>query len=779
MIQFRTANNLRIISVFLPLAVLLYNSMPAYSTGPFPPLARIFYTRYPDLPLNGYAGGKLGVLRPTFARSYLAVAYRYLDGKPLNSEERKSALDLWDFRLGLNEHSKAAAAVDAGLNVEKASKAWLAARRKVPGVKAIKSINVYGTYNHGIISNYLSCSSNAFVNAVSTLHNLIQTFGLKSRHVKDWVVAQDTVFSNLSADQHHEPTPDVIKIPQPLPTREKSALLKAARNYQIASANFYAQKYDKAETQFTAIAKDRQSPWRRIAPYLAVRAVIRKSSLQRSDKDGKLLHRAEMLLQKQLAGEKDMRTRKDITTLLRLVHCRQQRIGELSDSVAMPSGSQFGQHLDDYTLTLDAMLKYAGQSELKWTGIPGKVKTKEMTDWILAFQCPGIPAFAHCMERWQKTKSLPWLLATLSKAEPKDKGLAQLLEAANKVSFDSPAYLSISYHLVRLQSQIDKVAQARKRLQAIASKSGQLPLSTVNEFKELRARTADSVKDLVRDCVINPATIGVGESDLPLRNAKVCGTNSPQIFDSKTVDILNKNVPLSLFKKVASNPVLSARLRQEALANIWVRAVLLGDDSVSVSVSKQLMQQSPAFNPYLKSWLNAGSAAEKKYLSAYFILKFPGLRPYLTGGLPRPTPVNKIDTYQENWWKDAKGDPSMYEDYGDPDLHRGVEGPVRGDLPPLRPPAFLTSKERSRLAAEMKSLTAVSPAPNYLCAQIISWSKEKPNDPRVPEALHLAVVATRYGATDDGTSKYSKQAFQILHKKYPKNQWTKKTPYSF
>jgi hypothetical protein len=32
------------------------------------------------------------------------------------------------------------------------------------------------------------------------------------------------------------------------------------------------------------------------------------------------------------------------------------------------------------------------------------------------------------------------------------------------------------------------------------------------------------------------------------------------------------------------------------------------------------------------------------------------------------------------------------------------------------------------------------------------WDWERPNDPRVPEALHLAVRATRYGCTDDETS---------------------------
>jgi hypothetical protein len=49
----------------------------------------------------------------------------------------------------------------------------------------------------------------------------------------------------------------------------------------------------------------------------------------------------------------------------------------------------------------------------------------------------------------------------------------------------------------------------------------------------------------------------------------------------------------------------------------------------------------------------------------------------------------------------------------------------------------------------------------------------------VPEALHIAVTSTRYGCTDKDTGRWSKAAFQLLHKRYPKSEWAKKTPYWF
>jgi hypothetical protein len=62
---------------------------------------------------------------------------------------------------------------------------------------------------------------------------------------------------------------------------------------------------------------------------------------------------------------------------------------------------------------------------------------------------------------------------------------------------------------------------------------------------------------------------------------------------------------------------------------------------------------------------------------------------------------------------------------------------------------------------------------------VVAWATRNPSDPRVPEALHLAVNATRYGCTDKQTGKWSKAAYDFLHRRYPNNAWTKRTPYWF
>jgi hypothetical protein len=49
---------------------------------------------HPDLPLTSYAQGQLGIL-PTYAQSYLYVAYRYLIGMGFDPEEQAALLALW------------------------------------------------------------------------------------------------------------------------------------------------------------------------------------------------------------------------------------------------------------------------------------------------------------------------------------------------------------------------------------------------------------------------------------------------------------------------------------------------------------------------------------------------------------------------------------------------------------------------------------------------------------------------------------------------------------
>lgn len=130
------------------------------------------------------------------------------------------------------------------------------------------------------------------------------------------------------------------------------------------------------------------------------------------------------------------------------------------------------------------------------------------------------------------------------------------------------------------------------------------------------------------------------------------------------------------------------------------------------------------------------------------------MRPYLEAGLSRTTRLDWIDNYGKNWW-------CSFEK-----IH-ATEPP--GEFP--------NKQQKAEAHKELVALLPFDNGSNYLSKIAIEWANGHPEDPRVPEALYRTVRSTRYGCAMDKSRNFSREAFQILHRKYPKSEWTKKTPY--
>src|SRR5690242_8251515 len=114
--------NWRALATIVLMAAVLLATRPVEGCGPFL-LRQVFtYAVHPDFPLNRFAAGELGVLQPTYARSYLVVAYRYFAGTPLDAAEQKAIASVWDERLSQSFDQPS----------EDWQKTWLDARAKVP-----------------------------------------------------------------------------------------------------------------------------------------------------------------------------------------------------------------------------------------------------------------------------------------------------------------------------------------------------------------------------------------------------------------------------------------------------------------------------------------------------------------------------------------------------------------------------------------------------------------------------------------------------------------------
>ena len=744
--------------VALLLAFVLFNSVSVFACGPFTLSAVFVHTVHPDYPLDRFASGRLSVLQPTYARSYLTVAYRYLSGSSFTPDEQDAVTALWKERLNL-EWTGAE---------EEWVKAWFEARRKVAGQDP-PAVNVYRSREKPLeYESYLNCQKEAFDTAIATLNQRIAKYGADSAAVRAWVEGQDQVFSNCSGGSF---------IPEPLPA-EAEALMRADRAYQIASANFYATKFEEATKGFEAIAADSQSPWQRIAVYLVARSLARKGSLGPPEQKEESLGQAEAQLQKILGDKKLTSLHPAATRLLNLVRLRlrpAERLNELAHALSTKAANaNVRQDLTDYTVLLDGYLE-GDQAKAP----PASLRGEDLSDWILTFQDASKDAHDHALSRWQATHANPWLVAALTKVDGKDPKANDLLAEALKAKTGSPAFASARFHAIRLLMDLGRTVEARTLLdQSLKTDRAYFDKSSLNLLMGRRMLLATSLPAFLADAARVPASLSWDDDgrEIPADEADTDYTKAnlgKPFFAEDAGHALNEQLPLSVLSEAVSSNALAVGPRRDLAQAAWLRAALLGDTRTANEVAAVLAGLVPELAGYLNSYLSTTQPDEKKYSALYAWLKFPGLEPVVDIGVGRETPLNQQDMLRDNWWCRSFVPPPEPEV---PEESRKIIEFTNAAGPP---PAFLSPVEIERGAKEWASLKAFGTAPNYIARQVVDWANRKPNDPRVPEALHLAVRTTRYGCTDKDTARWSKAAFDVLHRKYPNNPWTKKTPYWF
>jgi hypothetical protein len=187
-----------------------------------------------------------------------------------------------------------------------------------------------------------------------------------------------------------------------------------------------------------------------------------------------------------------------------------------------------------------------------------------------------------------------------------------------------------------------------------------------------------------------------------------------------------------------------------------------------------MKSQFPLLGSYLDKFATVPGPEAKRFAALFMWLRTPGLEPVVDQGLGREKPIIEQDTYRDNWWCSAAYTTSAAANESEED-----DGPPSFTAEDEYVPGFLSSAETAAAAREHAVLNSFGAAPNYIARQAIQWANTNPTDPRVPEALHLAVNSTRYGCTDKNTGRWSKAAFDLLHRRYGNSVWATKTKYWF
>ena len=745
--------------IALSLVIILVNGTTALACGPFTLEAIFVHTVHPTYPLAQFAAGRIGVVQPSYARSYLYTAYRYLSGSNFSSSEQKALVDLWKQRLDFSSDE----------NPAEWSIVWLEERKKVPGAQDRGEIDVYRAREKpNEYEFYVNCNKDSFGMAKLVLADYIKEYGAESPVLRSWVEAQDQVFSNCGSGS---------SIPDTLPA---TADLRARQDrvYQIASAYFYSANFDEAKKRFEEIVADETSPWQLVASYLIARTLIRKASLSAPEQKQESLRAAETQLQKVLADKENVHLHPSATRLRNLVRLRlypRDRLHELARVLSTrKQNDNLKQDLWDYTTLLDQYLD-AAEKKSEVTN-----KGDDLTDWIATIQSDDPTSFERSFEQWRAKRSDPWLIAALTYADAKDPRVSELISLALKVQPNTAAFASARFHAVRLLMESDKNDEARTVLdQLLKNHKTQLDESSLNLLTSKRMLIAATLEEFLTYSPRVAAAISWNDDgrEIPADDETVSSEmkdiKGQARFDFDAGFALNQRIPLNLLKAAAKSTTLPAPMRRDLAQAVWLRAAILGDTKTADEIVPVLKALMPELSELLEAYLSATTPPAKKSVATYAWLKFPGLEPVVDIGIGRRTSVHQQDSYRDNWWCGAAFYPLEGEDESQIDRAPSFTGRS------INPLLFLSAADKANAEREWNTLVAPGAAPNYISQQVIQWANRTPADPRVPEALHRAVTTTRYGCTDKDTGRWSKAAFDLLHRKYPNTTWAKRTPYWF
>ena len=769
----------------------------------------------PDARDASYADGKLGILQRGYYHVYLFEAYRNLSAKPFNAAELAS--------LGFQSTSSSpqnASPSQSPAKPENWIATWESTRANLLGEKPKNSPRTFdpvGVTRENMRDEryvfYYNCLSGAFENAAHTLQSRAAQFGAQSAVVKEWIAAQDQVFENCSADISYPPKPKPAVIPA-ASHPDDPGIIRADRAYQIAAALFYAGDFEAAQKAFEGIAKDSSSPYQKIAPYLRARVLVRKGTLKANDSeyDVDALSQAESQLRAIIADKNLSDSHAAAERLLGFVRIRlhrQDRLHELEASLQSGAPTKsFNQDLTDYLWLLDhpVLTKTVtiapaseGKPAQKGVTVDGSSRLAggDMTDWIFTFSHSCGECYDHSLHRWNETKSLPWLVAALSQADAKESALPALLAAVSKVGPDSPAYLTLTFHRLRLLEQSGNVDATRRDLdQLLAQQRNSMPISARNEFLALRMKLSSNLAEFLQFATrlstdaTGVAPIPAGKSDYDPGTPEYAATRPH--FDSDASVVLTEKLPLRLLADAAKSTVLPPALRSDIAVAAWTRAILLKNDAIAREMTPVVTELIPELRDDLAEYAKTSDAAAGEAAAVFAILRNPGFRPFVSASPGRgwfystnDAHFNSIDNFGDNWWCNfLPTEKNQHPTGGFYLMFSTLRAPLQEIYPGgvVSAPEFLSAQDKNTAAEELNALAALPSAPRWLGQFTIDWAKAYPDDPRVPEALHNVVRSWRYGCTETDQKdapNFSKDAFEILHTRYPDNDWTRKTPYWF
>ena len=452
---------------------------------------------------RAYAHGALSLVRPSYGRASLYVAWRVMHLPP-GAVAKESHTRRGDWLHG--------GAFPVSIPDKDEIATWLAARQALVATAPVAAPSYYRISQLKIASGGEieietgQCGPDAFVLATHTLAELVADATLRDTDRRTWIAGQDAVFARCAWAPGKVAAPALpAAVPANAPPR-----MRALNDYQHAAALFYGDDFATARREFDAIAAVPDHPMRGLATLGGIRSVLRdavrdteweaavddaygKRQLRGAAFNAAVAEAARRHNARVSTALTDLQTR--IRTALAdpaladvrapITYTGKRAAMQLMpllplrfamEALDRPEGNPYAMSaLDLFQETFAQIGAGRPKGELGTA-----MRAHAWFDFVMTVQgCSDSPQavdaalcdseHAHARARWEETKENAWLLATLMTAREPTAADGVAAQAAVAAAADRPEWASLHFHAARVLKAQGRTADARAALDALAA----------------------------------------------------------------------------------------------------------------------------------------------------------------------------------------------------------------------------------------------------------------------------------------------------------------------
>jgi hypothetical protein len=315
-----------------------------------------------------------------------------------------------------------------------------------------------------------------------------------------------------------------------------------------------------------------------------------------------------------------------------------------------------------------------------------------------------------------------------------------------------PLYQTVQYHLVRLAIAEKQLERADKSIDALMAAQGKsMSVATLNRFKALKMVTAGSLDEYLTAAARTVDPLDGGEA---IDAAPAAATETDADFGQSVLRFM----PVPELKALLNNPLLPGAWKTKLQEIVFARALVYNDEATALELLDALAKGRKTTAHLYARYRAAKPGPERRVAATLILVNTPELNPSFMD-------KNGI----ERFW----GCGSSVE------ASSAKTGPAA--------PRFMAGERLAEAQKEQDILRRLPLRTEYLAPTLLEWAGKKQADEEAPKGLHFLVASTRmecpYGTDkpekEQLRARYSREAFDMLHKLYPASKWAKATKYFY